>query len=151
MEEKKVADLLPLPAAVCVKTDESIEQLVRTVLEHLESHNVCVVDEDGGLQGVINIKSIFRTIFFHHTEPRTMITRQLIRLTTAEVVGDIMVTEPVIARETETLGDVIQKMITHNLGELPVVDERGQLRGSISIHMILKVWMQTKKEGEPIL
>lgn len=145
MEEKKLADLHPLPAAVCVKTDESLEQLVRTVLDHLESHDICVVSEDGVLLGVINIKGIFRTIFFHHTDPRKMI-RHLISLSSAEFVGDIMVTDPITAMEKETLGDVIRKMIAHDLGELPVVNESGKLLGAISIHMILKTWLQTKKK-----
>jgi Mg/Co/Ni transporter MgtE len=38
-------------------------------------------------------------------------------------------------------------MIAHDLGELPVVDERGRLLGSISIHTILEAWLQIESEG----
>ena len=146
MEEKKLAELRPLPAAVCVEAGESLEQLVRTVLDHPESHDLCVVNEDGGLLGVINIKSIFQTIFFHHTDPKVMV-RHLISLVSSEIVGDIMIADPVIAVETETVDDAIRKMIAHDLGELPVVDERKRLLGSISIHTILEAWLQIESEG----
>ncbi len=58
-----------------------------------------------------------------------------------------MITDPVIAVETETVDDAIRKMIAHDLGELPVVDERGRLLGSISIHTILEAWLQTEGLG----
>jgi CBS domain-containing protein len=73
--------------------------------------------------------------------------RHLISLVSSEDVGDIMIADPVIAVETETVDDAIRKMIAHDLGELPVVDERGWLLGSISIHTILEAWLQTEGEG----
>jgi len=66
----------------------------------------------------------------------------------SEDVGDIMIADPVIAVETETVDDAIRKMIAHDLGELPVVDERGRLLGSISIHTILEAWLQTEGVGK---
>lgn len=140
MERKKLSDLHPLPAAVCVNTDESIEHLVKTMLDHPEAHDICVVNGKGHLLGVVNIKSLFRTVFCHHTDPHLMV-RHLIKLANSEVAGDIMVTDPVIALQTDTMDDAIRKMVVHDLGELPVVEESGRLLGSLSIRMILKAWL----------
>ncbi len=143
MEKKKLADLRPFPAAVSVKINDKFEHLVKKNIQNPESHNLCVVNEEGILLGVINVKKIFRTIFSHHTDPETMV-RHLISLTDSEVAGDIMVTEPVSAMETDTLGDVIRKMIENDLGELPVVDEGGRLLGTIHVHFIFQEWLETR-------
>jgi hypothetical protein len=79
--------------------------------------------------------------------PCSISSRHLISLVSSEDVGDIMIADPVIAVETETVDDAIRKMIAHDLGELPVVDERGRLLGSISIHTILEAWLQIESEG----
>jgi CBS-domain-containing membrane protein len=143
MEQKTLSELRPFSPAVSVSINESLEQLVRTVLDHREIHDIYVVEEDGSLLGVINIKSLFRTIFFHHTDPRVMV-RDLIKLANSEVAGDIMVKDPVVARETESVDDAIRKMVSHDLGELPLVDVGLRVLGSVSIRTILEAWLQTR-------
>jgi len=143
MEKKKVSNLRALSEPVCVKIDDSIEMILSTALRHSHAHDFCVVDKDKALLGVINIKRIFRTIFFHHTSRHTMI-RRLIDLTSAQNAGDIMLADPMTVRESETLDEVILKMIKHDLGELPVVDDEGRLLGVLTVHRILQEWMHTK-------
>ncbi|MBW2056467.1 MAG: CBS domain-containing protein [Deltaproteobacteria bacterium] len=140
MERKRLSELHPLPAAVSVGADESIEGLVQAALDHPEAHDICVVDGRGRLVGVVNIKTLFRTVFCHHTDPHLMV-RDLIRLASSEVAGDIMVTDPVVALETETLGEAVGKMVAHELGELPVVDEGKRVVGSLSIRDVFREWV----------
>jgi len=128
-----------------VREDESLEQVVTTVLEHPGHHDVCVVDAGGHLVGVINIKKLFRSIFFQHTRQNRM-TRQLMELTSSETAGHLMIKDPVYAAESEDLGSVIRKMVRYELGELPVLNDEGVLLGSVSMIHILEVWLERQNE-----
>lgn len=144
MEKQLLSQILPFLASIRVKEDDSLEQVVAILLEHPGFHNVCVVDAEDHLLGVINIKRLFRIIFSHHADPNLM-TRQLIELVSPEIAADIMMSEPLTALETETLGGAISKMVQHQQGELPVVDKKGQLLGSLSMHQIFNLWLKMQK------
>jgi len=146
MECKPLASFRDLFTSVRVGAQDSLAQVVATILENPGFHDVCVVNDAGLLLGVINIKHLFRTVFSHHADPNLM-TRQLIALVSSETAGHIMVTDPWVARETDTLGSAIKKMVRHNLGELPVVDEKKRLLGSISVRLVFDIWLKGRKDG----
>lgn len=50
----------------------------------------------------------------------------------ALVVGNVMTTEPVTAREEDNLWDVLKKMRSFGVRRLPVVNDRGGLEGILS-------------------
>ncbi len=146
MEKQPLSRFRPFLASIRVKEDDSLEQVVATLLEHPGFHDVCVVDAEDHLLGIINIKKLFRIVFSHHVDPNLM-TRQLIELVSSEFASDIMVTEPLVVQEAESLGSAIAKMVQHERGELPVVDEQGQLLGSLSMHQVFRIWIESQKGG----
>lgn len=50
----------------------------------------------------------------------------------ALVVDNVMTTEPVTAREEDSLWDVLKKMRSFGVRRLPVVNDRGELEGILS-------------------
>jgi len=148
MENQPLSALRDRFESVRVRPEDTLEQLVAAVLAHPGMHDVCVVDGAGGLLGVINRKVLFRTLFFHHAEP-TLMTRQLIELVSPETAGHLMVTDPVVALESEALGDVIRRMVQCQLGELPVVDAQRRLLGSIAMEHIFELWLEQRRETKP--
>jgi CBS domain-containing protein len=147
MENRPLHSFRDFFASVRVREEDSLEQVVSTVLEHPGFHDVCVVNDGGYLLGVINIKKLFRTIFFHHADPHLM-TRQLIELASSEIAGHIMVSDPLVCLETESLDNAIGKMVQHDLGELPVIDEQRKLLGSLSMNLVFGFWLEGEK-GRP--
>ncbi len=144
MEEQPLSRFRPFWASIRVKEDDSLEQVVVSLLEHPGFHDVCVVDAENYLLGIINIKKLFRIVFSHHVDPNLM-TRRLIELVSSEIASDIMVTEPLVVQETESLGSAITKMVQHERGELPIVDEKRQLLGSLSMHQVFNLWIESKQ------
>jgi len=147
MESCPLASFRELFVSVHVREEDSLEQVVETVLAHPEAHDLCVVDDDEYLLGVINIKKLFRTLFAHHADPNLMV-RHLLELVGSETAGHLMVTDPQSALETDNLGDAIKKMVRNNLGEIPVVTEEGKLLGSVSMGLVFDLWLQGRDVGE---
>lgn len=141
MENQPLSSLRDLFASLRVREDDSLEQVVTLVLQNPGFHDVCVVNGDGRLLGVVNIKKLFRTLFFHHADHHLM-TRHLIELVTSETAGHLMVTDPVVVRESDNLGSAIAQMVQHALGELPVVDEDGCLLGTVSMELVFRIWLE---------
>lgn len=149
MENRPLSSFRDRFASPRVSEEASLKQVVATVQENAGCHDVCVVNDEGRLLGVINIKKLFRTIFFHHADPNLM-TRQLMELTSSETAGHLMISDPVVAQEGESLGHVIKKMVRNNLGELPVVDDQGHLLGSVAMKHIFDVWLEWKGEEKSL-
>jgi CBS domain-containing protein len=47
-------------------------------------------------------------------------------------VKDIMITDVIKVKESDSVRDVLEKMATHRVGGLPIVNERNELKGYIS-------------------
>ena len=45
---------------------------------------------------------------------------------------DIMTQAVITIKETDAIGEAIERMLTHNISGLPVVDDQGRLRGVLS-------------------
>jgi CBS domain-containing protein len=145
MENRPRSSDRELFATIRVNEDDSLQRVVTAVLANPGFHDVCVVSADEWLLGVINIKMLFRTVFSHHADPNLM-TRQLIELASSRTAGHLMVTDPVVARDTDTLGSAVRKMVQYNLGDLPVVDGRGLLLGALSMSLVFGIWLEGKRE-----
>ena len=146
MKNKRLVDLKPFSKPVCLGADESLEDVTKAVMDHPETHDLCILDDEGHLMGVINIKKLFRTIFSYHIDPKLM-TRDLIEMVTTEAARDVMVEHPVVALEEEEIDEAIGKMMTYDLGEIPVVDGENKLVGKITMALLLRVWLQEREKG----
>ncbi len=140
IQDERLASLRSRFTAIRVKPDDKLEEVVKIVLEDPECYDVCVVDDDDRLVGVISISRLFQAIFFHYVDTHLM-TRHLIELSNCESASELMLTDPVVATESESVGGAIGKMVQHELSELPIVDAEGRLVGSISMSVILQIWL----------
>jgi CBS domain-containing protein len=57
----------------------------------------------------------------------------------AVVAGDIMSHELLTAREQDSIWDILQRMRSHGVRRLPVVNERGGLEGILSVNDFLEL------------
>ena len=132
-----VKDFQPYQPAVQVEQGKLIKAMVERFVENPPMHHVCVVDEDGKLQGMINRKRIFQTVFSHHVSADSRVT-QLYNLLTAEKAGELMISDVTTVAENDDINDAIKKMIEHDLFEIPVVDKERYVLGFLASGQILK-------------
>lgn len=148
MEQRSLKELRDRLVSLRVREEDTLAQVVAKVLDQPGHSEICVVDGGGKLLGVIRIKTLFRTLFFHHAEP-TLMTRQLLELASPETAGHLMVTDPAVAREDDTLDDAIRTMVQRRLGELPVVDAQRRLLGSVAMKHVFALWLERQRgQGE---
>ena len=132
-----VKDFKRYEPAFKVEKEKLIKNMVPHFVEHPLNHHICVVDEDGKLEGMINRKRFFQAVFSHHVSADSRISR-LYNLLTAEKAGELMITEVAVVAEDEDINAVIKKMIERDLIEVPVVDENKHVLGFLTSGQILK-------------
>ena len=132
-----VKDFKPYESAVQVKPEKLIKEMVQQLVEHPPLHHICVVEENGELQGMINRKKFFQAVFSHHVSADSRVTR-LYNLLTAEKAGELMISNIITIMEDEDIDSVIKKMIEHDLFEIPVVDKYKHVLGLLTSGKILK-------------
>ena len=137
---KPVRDFRPYETALQVTDDAEIVAIVRAFVHAPGLHHLCVVNGAGRLLGLINRKRLFKSIFSHHLDVDSRVSKLLL-LHTAETSGDIMITDVVTTREDEEIDAVISRMIAKNIRELPVVDEDGRVIGFLTLQMLMQKWL----------
>jgi len=146
MKKRIIKDFRPYEAPALVSDNVDLVNLVKVFISAPVLHNICVVNSTGQLAGMINRKMVFRAVFSHHVAPRSRVS-DLLRLLTAETSGEIMVTHLVSAIETDSIDDVIRKIIHHNIREIPILDNEGKVLGFITILRIMKEWLAEQNIG----
>jgi CBS domain-containing protein len=140
MDIKQVKDIQMLEPVIRVQPNTVIIDLVKTFTENPASLVIFVVDKDDKLLGLISRKMIFQTVFSQHIKSDKPI-RLLFKLLTAEVAGEIMITEIVTTTPEESIDDLIKKMVQHNFYQIPLVDSSGHLLGLVSAWRLLQIWL----------
>jgi CBS domain-containing protein len=139
MKKRVVKDFRPYEAPATISEDVDLMDIVHVFINNLVLHNICVVDSQGRLSGLINRKRIFKAIFSHHVGAHSRVSN-LLHFLTAETSGEIMVTHIVTATEDDSIDDVIRNMIDHNIREIPILDKEGGVIGFITLLRIMEEW-----------
>lgn len=102
---------------------------LRDALRHFHVRSICVVNDDGDLVGVVTLSDLQR-VYEERPEESAQLT-----------VGDIAVSKVVIVHPDDVLWRAIRLMGLHNIGRLPVVNERNnRLVGMLSRHDIVEAY-----------
>ena len=144
MKAKIVQDLRPYNTAAIVTEDMALRGMVQLFVEHPELHSLCVVDDTGNLRGLVNRKDLFHAIFSHQVPASSMV-KKLYTLLTSEHASDLLVKHVHTCKETDSLDDVINQMISNHLDAVPVVREDGKLEGIINVERLFKEWLEQEK------
>ena len=108
---------------ITVNPDASLEVVARIMYDN-RIGSIIIVDKDGIPLGIFTRTDLVYTIASgsYKRNPR---------------IGDIMRSEPVVARKDETIGEAYRRMKTLGIGHLPVVDEENRVVGMLSFKDIL--------------
>ncbi|RMG93518.1 MAG: CBS domain-containing protein [Chloroflexi bacterium] len=129
---------------VTVRPDTPVAELVRLLLTE-GYRSVPVVAENGRLSGLITDGDLLRRVGLttrldlQETLPAETIRTQFARWQSEKLTAkDIMTTSLITIRPSSLLREAVEKMVTHGLKRLPVVDEADRIVGWISRVDILR-------------
>jgi CBS domain-containing protein len=116
------------PAVICCRAEESALAAAQLMRQAHVGDLVVVADPDDDSEplGIITDRDIVIEVLARERDPRT--TR----------VRDVMRTPVVLARESEDLTTVLERMKAHGVRRAPVVGSGGRLIGIISLDDLLK-------------
>lgn len=105
------------------------DELVSVVAQKLRDHRVgCVVVERNGKPfGILTDRDVVIRVVAAGLDPRTTKVEQVATL------------DPVVARDLEGLETAARRMREHGVRRLPVVDERGDVRGIVTADDLIRV------------
>ena len=119
----------------------------RDLIKRHKIRHLPVVDEDGRLIGMVtdrDIRSALPRDCFQH--PITGEERDKYAALTAK---DIMTTDLIVVEPTYTIQDALLLLQDNIVGALPVVDEKGVLKGIISVRDLMRAFINVMGIGEP--
>lgn len=95
-----------------------------------------VVDDEKRLSGVISLGNLTKHLLFHHCD-KAIDNLHLISMATSETAADFIDQPVITARLSETIEPVLERMLSANIKEIPVVDDQGRLVGDLTLVDIL--------------
>ncbi|MGA7876479.1 MAG: CBS domain-containing protein [Desulfoferrobacter sp.] len=140
MLKKLVKDFRPYDKASVTDQDADLTDIVQHFVDNPCVHNVCVVDTDNRLLGLINRKRLFKNIFTHHVAADSRVS-SLFTYLTARTSTQLMFTHILSAAEEESIDNVITMLIEHNLHEVPILDGQQRVLGILTTMRIMQEWL----------
>jgi CBS domain-containing protein len=137
--------------ALVLKQDMSLPDVLETFVSDYTLKGVFLTDEDGRLTGIINRHDLLhwaRVQFDLPPSTSRLRLGRLRRLLLATRALDIASSNSKVAAVTpqETLADVLEKMVRHDLMDIPVVDDDGHILGDMHLTKLLSFVLQSDAE-----
>ncbi len=156
LKHKTVADIMDVLklAPAVVRVDDSLEQVIRTMLAHADVQVVAVVNEVDRLVGLIDVFTLadtFLLTFFPEEFLSHMTSLEQVEAfaqhTHIKQAADIML-EPAWVQLDDSVAKAFHIMHERRLVGLPVVDEGYHVIGYINLLELMSVCMRTRKEEQ---
>jgi CBS domain-containing protein len=151
-----IADSMNLQP-VTVTPEAPLDEVARVMLEHPRVQVACVVNPDGRLAGLLDLKTVAEDLFFH-VIPEEFLSKiagldDVVAFAQRSVIrsaGDAM-REPVWVRRGETVKTAFQRMHQHSLPGLPVLDDCNHVTGFINLLELMSIFMaaQAQDSSQP--
>ncbi len=152
---EKLNEMMDLEPTV-VNLDTPLEEIARAMMVHPRVHVASVVAEDGRLVGVLSLRTLANSLFFHIL-PEEFISEitdfekmmDFASRTRRRTAKDAM-KPPVWIKRGETTKDAFIRMHDNDLPGLPLVDERYHVVGYINMLELVGLFMgeENSKDSE---
>lgn len=133
------------PSPVTIGPEKTIEE-ARRLLENFNFRHLPVVDEAGGLLGMVtdrDLRSAYPSSVLKEDERQEMLAR--IHRTP---VSEIMSSNNAVLSRSSTLDDALLIFEKRSVGALPVINRNRQVVGILSFNDLLKAWRSLFGLGE---
>lgn len=99
---------------------------------------VYVVDKEKRVSGVISLGNLTKHLLFHHCN-KAIDNLHLLSMATSETAADFIDRPMITAQLSESIKPVLERMLSANIKEIPVLDDQGRLVGDLTIVDILQI------------
>ncbi len=143
----KIADLmeqLKQRKVPVVPRRATVSEIIDAFAASDHSRILYVVDDECRFIGVLSLGNMIRHVFFHYHDPSSIDSRSIINMVVSETAGDFMQREPMFAIHSEDVEDILQRMIDHNVKEIPILDDEKRVIADITIVDLLKYYKSVK-------
>ncbi|MFN2169660.1 MAG: CBS domain-containing protein [Anaerolineae bacterium] len=131
-----------------VLPETPLDEVAQAMQAHPSVHVACVVNEEGRLVGVLQLRSLADDLFFHIMPEDFLVetfdlehAMDFARKSRMSTAADAM-DDPVWVKESETVRDAFKRMHQHDLPGLPVVNDLYRVTGYINLLELLAVCAQ---------
>lgn len=146
---KDIMNLVVEKPATAFEND-SIDSILKKVIEDPVTRHVYIIDENHKLIGSIRVNYLIEILFpkSYLTESRNQILVSSFMNLKAETAGDIMNHTPDYVKPDSKLEQMVSKMLSEKINEMPVVNDNMELIGEVNILEIIAYYLKMKKERE---
>lgn len=124
----------PLPV---VGEEATVDEIINAFVVSHHSRLLYVVDSAGCLSGVISFGQMIRHVFYHY-HGLQYDTRSMVHKSFSETARDFMQRDPLVVTMADGLEMVLERMVRHNVKEVPVVDQQGRVVADLTMVDLLK-------------
>jgi len=115
-----------------VSLDDSLEKIIEGMEYFRHSRRLYVVDAQGSLLGCITQRDLVHHVFHCH-QFDSIHPRGLLEVITTETARDLMTREKVHALMGEGVDEVLKKMLSMEVEEIPILDESGKVLSDLTM------------------
>jgi CBS domain-containing protein len=136
----KIADLverLKQRKVPVVPKRATVSEIIDAFAASDHSRILYVVDDEGSFRGVLSLGNMIRHVFFHYHDS-SIDSRSLVSMVVSETAGDFMQKEPMVTMLSDDVEAVLQRMIDHNVKEIPILDDEKRVIADLTIVDLLK-------------
>ena len=127
---------------LAIPGEATMEDAAEQVASLRQVRGIYVVDEGGRLIGTISLGVLIRHITSARHRPQFHV-RSLLARITSEKMADLMDPHVIFAGKADDLREVVDRMVTANIKEIPVVDENQRLIGAVGLLDLWKLLEET--------
>lgn len=121
---------------MAISADRTLTEATEDISGIQQHRSIYVVDNQGRLKGTLSIGTLVRELIAARHEPQFGI-RSLLAHITSEKVADIMNRYVIYAQKDDDLEKVLNRMISYNIKEIPIVDKDQHIIANVGI---LDLW-----------
>jgi CBS domain-containing protein len=141
---------------IVVRLDTPLDEVAGAMIAHPRVHMVCVLNDDGRLAGVLDLRTLADDFFFR-IMPEEFLSEvtdlehamQFAQMSGMRTAADAM-HEPVWVKRGETVKDAFKRMHEHHLPGLPVVDDRYHVAGYINLLELMAVCLECAADNAEV-
>jgi len=125
--QRQIAHVFPLTG---------VKEIITAFAGSEHARQVYVVDDEKHLCGVISLGNLAKHLLFHHID-KAVDNLHLISMATSETATDFIDRPVITAHLSETIKPVLERMLSANIKEIPVLDDQECLIGDLTLVDIL--------------
>lgn len=121
---------------MAISADRTLTEATEDISGIQQHRSIYIVDKQGRLKGTLSIGTLVREVIAARHEPQFGIRSLLVQIT-SEKVADIMNRHVIYAQKDDDLEKVLNRMISYNIKEIPIVDKDQHIIANVGI---LDLW-----------